>query len=141
MADKANAEQGFDDITLWFFFQHFLSLKDLFKEEDNMITGETAGITVLSSNEPLAVVDVTSAKGFFANSPCIASLVPPCCNGQWRVCHTVLSEAGDDSTCDFLFKDFNIGNEVTPVDVEGGVEAVLMEMLEKLEVMIPFYRS
>ena len=30
-----------------------------------------------------------------------------------------------------LVKDFNIGNEVTPVDVKNGAEAALMEPFEK----------
>ena len=33
------------------------------------------------------------------------------------------------------FQDFDVGDEVTPVDVEDGAEAVLMEVSEELQVV------
>ena len=45
-----------------------------------------------------------------------------------------LHERGLDAGDSRLFEDFSVGNEVTPVDVEDGVEAALIEAFKETEV-------
>ena len=45
-----------------------------------------------------------------------------------------LHECGLNAGDPRLFEDFIVGNEVTPVDVENGAEAALMEAFKETEV-------
>ena len=153
---QLKVKSGFDGLVWWFLLLHLLSLRvtmQTFSKKETtelVVRHPTSRFSATVNHRQRLIWQVPRD---FSSTICIASLVPLGRNGCQKTCGTIWSLAGDDfqswrrfllsiaqtsvtwPRCrwSLLFKNFSIGDEVTPVEVKDGAAVALVEPLKESE--------